>query len=125
LTMTMIEKQIVDGRPALVAYMDDKFNPVHARCHLTHTAKRETHDTAIFAEGQAPVKRPIGRRDRDQARRDRRALCQAEGAEGLQPFATARDRAVLDTGRARGHGLPGRQHRPGGSITRCCSTWRA
>jgi hypothetical protein len=27
--MTMIEKQIVDGRPALVAYMDDKFNPVH------------------------------------------------------------------------------------------------
>jgi uncharacterized protein len=25
----MIEKQIIEGRPALVAYMDDKFNPVH------------------------------------------------------------------------------------------------
>jgi hypothetical protein len=24
----MIEKQIIDGRPALVAYLDDKFNPV-------------------------------------------------------------------------------------------------
>jgi hypothetical protein len=24
----MIEKQTVDGRPALVAYLDDRFNPV-------------------------------------------------------------------------------------------------
>jgi hypothetical protein len=24
----MIEKQIIEGRPALVAYMDDRFNPV-------------------------------------------------------------------------------------------------